>query len=74
MVPSTAGIEITPDMVRCENCFFCKHGGCHRNPPIPNPTTIGQGTHLVSSMWPCVEPDDYCGEFVPRMHVERHVD
>lgn len=40
----------------CEDCKFYKRFRCHRYPP--------QMRHNGEFRFPCLPPDDWCGEFV----------
>jgi hypothetical protein len=45
----------------CETCVYYAHACCHRNPPtlIPAPE---ESASTFWSVWPEVDPDDWCGE------------
>ena len=55
-----------PKTLRCDHCFFAveqtdppEMAECHRNPPL----VTGGMMSSVETVWPVVNPGDYCGEF-----------
>ncbi len=51
---------------KCGSCFYslagAASGECHRNAPQ---RIHGVGTGSDNQKWPCVNDDDWCGEFTP---------
>ena len=61
-------------MNSCESCKFFeqtepKQGVCHRMPPVPYPT----GPKQVTSFWPTVQLQHWCGEWVIRLVVANEI-
>lgn len=74
-------------IIRLQNCAVCKFAEstsrgnqpsleCRRNPPIGGPVAIqqapGQIQIQVIAAFPAVQPDNWCGEWKPKIAIENH--
>ncbi len=58
------------NMNHCDSCKFFEQsspeqGACRRMPPVPFPTGPGQ----VTSAFPTVQPQSWCGEWAVRIEI-----
>ena len=62
-------VEAETPTLTCEHCRYFKpgadHNECRANPPTMV-TDLSDGGHM--SLFPMVEPSDWCGFFMPRLN------
>ena len=56
---------INPNFVgKCGMCRWYRNGLCLKKPPTVFKIDGIEGHHYYDTIWPYVEKDDYCAEFV----------
>lgn len=61
-------VEVAERTEICKNCRWARFGEviyCHRYPPIP---VYDYSEQAVDSYQPVTGPDNYCGEFSPKLN------
>lgn len=74
---TTQELRAPPGLVRAESCQQCKFAvlapgnvkqrQCRRNPPTAAHIMIRAGQFMTYTGFPVVQPDNWCGEFRPKI-------